>query len=80
MPMMRVVLAELVAQPPRVNPYDRIGRSIEIAFLAIERQAQDLLLQRVGLAGQTFFDDVTQETAQTLGPAEDLARQDLVQL
>ena len=75
-----VVLAQFVAEPPRVDPNHRIGTAVEVRPLPVELVGEDRFLERVSLPIHALFDDEREEAAKVLGSRKDLAGEDSLQL
>ena len=75
-----VVLAQFVAEPPRVDPNDRIGTAVEVRPLPVQLVGEDRFLERVSLPVQALFNDEREEAPQLLGSRKDLAGEDSLQL
>ena len=71
----RVVLAQLVAQPPRIHPHDRIGRGAEACVLSVQLGGQHVLLERMPLVLQGLLDDEGQERGEAIRAREEIAGQ-----
>ena len=75
-----VVLAQFVAEPPRVDPNHRIGTAVEVRPLPVQLVGEDRFLERVSLPIQALFNDEREEAPQLLGSRKDLAGEDSLQL
>ena len=72
-PRGRVVLLQLRAETPRLDPHDGVGARIEALTAPEDLDPDGVFLQRVGPAGQRLVDDVGEEAAQAVRLREALA-------
>ena len=62
-----VVLAQFVAESPRIDPNHRIGAAIEVRSLSVQLMGEDRFLERMSRPGQALLDDEREEAPQLLG-------------
>ena len=75
-----VVLVEPAAQPAGFDAHDRIEPRI-VFLVALEHlDADRVLLQLIGFAGQRLFDDVAQQFAEAAGGRKALRGEDAIEL
>ena len=75
-----IVLAELVAQSPRVDADDWIEPSVEVRRLAVHLHRQHVLFEGSAVSGQRVLDDVGEERGEAVGARKNLAREDADEL
>ncbi len=75
-----VVLVEPAAQPAGFDAHDRIEPRIVLVVALEHLDADRVLLQLIGLAGQRLFDDVAQQLAEAAGGRKALRGEDAIEL
>ena len=80
MPPSLVVLPQLVAKPPGVDPHDRIGTTVEVRPLPVQLVGQDRFFEDLCLPAERLVDDERQEAAQLVRALEDCAGEDAIEL
>ena len=75
-----VELAQFVAEPPGIDPNDRISTAIEVRALPVQLVGDHRFLERMALPSQRLINDEREEAPQVRGSREDRAGEDAVEL